>query len=389
MYKRQTNNSIDFPARYILGMSYAFEHVRLILAHEMTDGQGMDTRTTRVGFHAAPWKGAQLTTTLNQSGHVASQPSQFGQYGLAQSIEATQQWRFDLSVDSRRAFNAVKLPIAQLNIPLPSEDFLALSAGTRYRSDLVSWTFRVENRDSANTKRSGITTGFLRHAQRGVAFMLSAQAFQTKGLVSENRAANMAMSWAYRPLGHHFSMLEKLGFRYDAVANGAGIAGSHPFGNNGLNIAGNGVSKRVINNIVLNRVSRPWTTKDREGNLFEQQRDQWSLYYGSKYVLDQIEGIEYSGYTDLTGFLWRHDLTRRVDIGIRLNMLHAWAANNYDYSWGPMIGVSPFENGWVTFGYNMEGFTDADFSEAGYTATGFYLKLRIKFDQNTRMFGKG
>ena len=219
--------------------------------------------------------------------------------------------------------------------------------------------------------------------------MLSAQAFQTTSLQTENLAANTAMSWAYRPLESHWSILERLEFRYEGVKNGTGISGGNPLGNTGLNIAGDAQSKRIINNIVFNRVSRPWNEKDRQGNLFAfSQRDQWSLYYGSKYILDQIEGIDYSGYTDLTGFQWRHDLTRRVDIGMRAGMLHVWGPNDYKYSWGPMVGVSPFENGWITFGYNINGFRDDDFSKAEYTAQGVYIKLRIKFDQNTRILGK-
>jgi hypothetical protein len=140
-----------------------------------------------------------------------------------------------------------------------------------------------------------------------------------------------------------------------------------------------------VNNFALNRVSGAWTEKDRQGNLFQlQQRNQWSLFYGAKYVLDQFDGVDYSGYTDLLGLEWRYDVTRVVDVGFRAGTLHAWSANNYAYSWGPTIGVAPVENAWISLGYNFLGFRDRDFEAANYTAQGFYIQLRIKFDQLTR-----
>ena len=40
-------------------------------------------------------------------------------------------------------------------------------------------------------------------------------------------------------------------------------------------------------------------------------------------------------------------------------------------------------NIWLSVGYNFEGFEDRDFSAAGYTATGPYIRFRMKFDQDT------
>ena len=46
------------------------------------------------------------------------------------------------------------------------------------------------------------------------------------------------------------------------------------------------------------------------------------------------------------------------------------------------IGYTPQLNTWVSVGYNFAGFTDSDFDDAGYSAQGIYLKLRIKADQD-------
>lgn len=73
-----------------------------------------------------------------------------------------------------------------------------------------------------------------------------------------------------------------------------------------------------------------------------------------------------------------------VDLGLKAGMPRVWSAENYAYSWGPH-GVSPIENAWVSLGHNVMGFHDRDLSAANYTAQGFYIQLRIKFDQFTRL----
>ena len=40
-------------------------------------------------------------------------------------------------------------------------------------------------------------------------------------------------------------------------------------------------------------------------------------------------------------------------------------------------------NVWLSVGYNFDGFEDSDFSAAGYTANGPYIRFRLKFDQDT------
>ena len=50
---------------------------------------------------------------------------------------------------------------------------------------------------------------------------------------------------------------------------------------------------------------------------------------------------------------------------------------------GPSIGVTPAKNVWMSVGYNVEGFSDEDFEAAEFSQKGFFVKLRIKFDQTT------
>ena len=394
------NDSVDFPTRYQLGAAYAVtDDVRMIAAYEITDGEAFDSSTTRLGMEVVPWKGARLTNTLNQSDISEYGPRTFGLLGLTQSFLVGKRWSFDVSTDTSRTFDEASEPPLVINEDHPiasggvlgngalTEDFFSFSGGATYRSELWSWTGRAETRNGETSDRSGFMTGFLRQAQAGVAFAASAQAFEVdQATGSRGLLADVSLSWAFRPLGHHWSVLERLEFHDDELTSGTGLTGSGLFGGNSLTVDGNAKSRRLVNNLVVNRVARAWSAGDTQGNLFElNQRNQWSLYYGSKYVFDRFDGEDYDGYTDILGFEWRYDITRKIDVGVSGSLLHAWDADNYEYAVGPVIGYSPFDNAWFSFGYNLRGFHDQDFDSAHYTAHGPFLMLRFKFDQSTRL----
>jgi uncharacterized repeat protein (TIGR01451 family) len=398
------NDSVDFPTRYQFGAAYAItDDVRLIAAYEITDGEAFDSSTMRLGMEVVPWKGARLTSTLNQSDISEYGPRTFGLLGLTQSFLVGKRWSFDVSTDSSRTFDEASRPplVINENHPIASggvlgtgaltEDFFSFSGGATYRSELWSWTGRAETRDGETSERSGFMTGFLRQAQAGVAFAASAQAFEVdQATGSRGLLANVSLSWAFRPLGHHWSVLERLEFHHNELTSGTGGAGSGPFGATSLTVNGDAKSRRLVNNLVVNRVARAWSAADTRGNLFElNQRNQWSLYYGSKYVFDRFGGTDYDGYTDILGFAWRYDITRKIDVGLSGSLLHGWDADNYEYAVGPVVGYSPLDNAWFSFGYNLRGFHDQDFDSAHYTAQGPFLMLRFKFDQSTRLHADG
>ena len=110
-------------------------------------------------------------------------------------------------------------------------------------------------------------------------------------------------------------------------------------------------------------------------------RWQTSLQYGAKFVRDTIDGVAYDGYTDLVGLESRYDLTPKWDVGLRGSVLHAWAVDQLDHSYGVSVGHNLMQNVWISLGYNLTGFDDRDFSAAESTSQGPFLRFRIKFDQ--------
>jgi uncharacterized repeat protein (TIGR01451 family) len=394
------NGSLDYPSRYVLQAGWRLTGAtRLIVAHEMSDGDSFNTHMTRVGLESSPWKGARLTTTLNQNINEYG-PRTFGVMGLSQSLLLGKQWGADFSVDQSRTFS--ELPIGAPNLSpshpiavggtlgsgLLTEDYVALSAGATYRRNLLSWNGRIENRNGEIDRRLGLTTALLHEARAGVAFSSSLRLFETERINgAEGLLGNLDFAVAYRPLGTAWSILDRLQFRYETLRNGIGVVGSGLFGNNSLTTISQTKSRALIHHFNLNIVSRVWENKDQEGNLFHlNQRNQGSLYYGSKYSFDQYDGADYKGYSDLLGIDLRHDFTNYlIDMGLHADMLHSWNAHNYKYAVGPTLGISPGKNAWITVGYNFKGFYDRDFEQARYTASGPYIKFRIKFDQNTKI----
>jgi hypothetical protein len=389
------NESLDYPSRYLLESRFKLtEATRLIVAHEISDGASFDTQMTRMGLQTSPWKGARLQGTLNQSISEYG-PRSFAVYGLSQSWLLGKHWGVDLTLDQSRTFNEATLqaPVINLANPIASggslgggvlhDDYLAISAGATYRHDIWSWNGRIENRHAGIEDRIGLVTGFLREATAGIAFASGLRFFETDRISgAEGHLGNMHLSLAYRPLGHHWAVLDRFEFQHETLKGGGNISGSGLFGVASLTGTAVAESRALLNHLNINWVSRAWTVSDRQGNLFHlNQRNQWSFYYGSQYRFDQYSGKDYKDYIDLIGLDLRYDITTRIDLGLHVNQLHSFGNHNYLYAYGPSIGFSPVENGWLTLGYNVEGFRDRYFEQARYTAQGVYFTVRIKFDQ--------
>jgi hypothetical protein len=49
---------------------------------------------------------------------------------------------------------------------------------------------------------------------------------------------------------------------------------------------------------------------------------------------------------------------------------------------GGEVGYLVMQNVWLSIGYNLLGFRDPDLASEDYTQREFYLRLRVKFDEN-------
>ena len=155
---------------------------------------------------------------------------------------------------------------------------------------------------------------------------------------------------AWRPRVEGPVVLNRLDLKYDRARNGE-------------------TTSKIINNFAA--------------NTHIGDRTQVAGHYGVKYVRTEFGGTKYDGWTHLLGAEARFDVTKHIDLGVHGSVLYIPGSGTKQFAWGPSIGVSPVDNLWISLGYNFEGFDDEDFEAARYTRHGLYLKLRLKFDEDT------
>jgi len=371
--------SVDFPARHRVSARYAVSNsVSLVAGYEIADGEHVDARTARIGLDMQPWAGAHITLSGNQQDIAEYGPRSFAAFGLSQSLTFGKHWSVDLSLDSNKTLGGID-PARVLNPLHPvasggfvggsglGEDFTAATAGATYRSGLWTITGRAEYRDGEADNRYGFTAGFIRQLGEGSAVGGAFNWFTAKAAGgAETRTANLQLSWAHRPAGSDFTWLEKLELREDQVTGA--VAGA-PGPLDTMTVTGDLRSRRLVNSLSLN-----YSPSDRQ---------EITVFWGSRYASDKVESDDVAGWSNVVGADWRFDLSDSVDIGLGANLREGIGGRSFAWSAGPSIGLRPFDNGWISIGWNVVGFHDRDFEDSRYTRSGPYVTMRFKFDQST------
>ncbi len=396
--------SADFPNRYRLGAAYRIrENVRIIGSYEITNGRTFDSRTAQIGIDVQPWHGSKITSTLNQARISEFGPRTYGQFGINQAFVINPNLSVNLGGESNHSFNQ-RLPLATAlnpNQPFASggaladrragasaiEDFWAVSAGATYRHEVWSATARAEHRSGEISKRTSLSTAVIRQTKSGIAMSGFGQLLDSHSALGGSATrATLGAAFAYRPLGSDWSVLNKIEYRSDSVTLPATRLNLSSVFNNEIANVGSAKSRRIVNNIAINYFGEGATS----ANDVWDDRAQISLTYASKYVMDRYDGLDISGYSDFIGLEVRKDFGSRIDLGFQGGMLTNWATGSRSFTFGPQIGISPFDNAWISFGYNIDGFRDRDFEAARATSQGPYVTFRLKFDQLTAhsIFGR-
>jgi hypothetical protein len=282
----------------------------------------------------------------------------FSTTGLKQTWQVTKQWSVDGSLDrSQTIHNTAAVYTVNPNVPPASgssEDFTAVSLGVGYRQEKWSWTARAEKRMAETEDKYGLFAGANGEVRNGLGLAAGLQAFRSVAATGvEKRNGDLRFALAYRPFETRVIVLDRLDFLVDQQHGGTAI-----YDNN----------QRVINNLVMNIKT-------------DNNRNQVSLQYASKYVQETIDQNDYRGYTDLIGLEGRHDMSKTWDIGLRGMRLRSWSLNQEKYGTGASVGFNAAKNIWISVGYNFIGFKDRDFSRADFTSEGPFITMRLKFDQ--------
>jgi uncharacterized repeat protein (TIGR01451 family) len=352
------NSSVDFPARSVVGLDYHWRADTTFFGeYEHANGELFDADTTRLGVRTTPWERAQLQSSLNQRATEFG-PRVFANVGLTQGWQMNERWSFDFGVDQSKAVREPGVEPFNTNVPLASgtldNDFLATFVGALYRTELWTFTSRLENRHSDAEDRRILSGGFYREPVAGHAFSMTTHWFDsTFANGTDATAGEVQLGWSFRPATSAWIILDRLDLKQEARQD----AGGHF------------ESARAINNLNVN-----WQLD---------MRTQLGLQFGSRFVRSTFDGERYSGFSTLYGIDLRRELNTRFDIGMHGTMLSSLQSGVSDQSVGIDLGVTVARNVWISIGYNFAGFSDDDFEASRYTAQGPFLKFRMKADQDT------
>ena len=348
-----SNDNADYPTRTALGAEYRLSaSSSLFAAQEYAQSDTMDYEATRAGIKTVPWEGASMNSSLerqfNENGTRV-----FSNFGLTQNWKLSDTWGLSAGLDSKDTLRNTQTSNVS-NTVSATDDFTAVSMGATYSRKGFAWRNRIEFREAESYDKTGFFTAVNGEPREGLGLSAGLRAFHTEwanGAMS--RDLSLRLGFVRRPLMTRWIILDRLDYIAEEEKGGQ------------LDFD----TWRLVNNLNV--------------NYKVEEKYQVSVQYGSKYVKDSIDGLDYKGYTDLKGLELRYNITSKWDIGTRYSMLHSYGPGRYDYQSGLSVGYTYTRNVWLSMGYNFDGFRDRDFSVADYTAEGPFFRFKVKFDQLT------
>ena len=332
------------------------DQVTLFAVHEMGFERDAPTRSV-AGIRATPWQGMQVSNSVEQQ-QSKDGNRLFAVHGVNQEVNLDENWQISFGYDqSQNLENSVleQPDDTAINFAQTSDDFYAINTGWGYRSPTWQWTNRIEYRESDTNEKWNATSGIYRPIGLGFAFGLNGEYRLDDGDNERTEFKQVEFDIGLRPLAVGLAWLNQTKYIEEEISNASNT------------IAADLVSRRLVNNTHINM---RWT------------KTQLSAQYGFKYVDETLDNIAYSGVIDLMGAQVRRHFMPKWDWGLQAQRLYDYELKDSRHSAGISLGYIPKQNTWVSVGYNFAGFTDSDFDDAGYSAQGIYLKLRIKADQD-------
>ena len=355
--------SVSMPNRLILGSDYKVTEQSTVFAEqEFARGEQIAANTTRIGIRTRPWTGNEMSASVGDNTHNDAERL-YANLGMVQRWQINEHWQTNFSVDrSRTLYNTAAAPL-NLNTPLPSgnmplstgemSDYTSTAVGAAYHEKMWSCNGRIEIRNSTLNQQRNLQLGAQRNLDQGRTMAVGYTLRMVNNASGDTRNNDLRVSYAHRPNDNLWVWFD----RADYITQSAQSPTSSLTG------------AKLVNNL--------------NTNYMPSRHTQVSLQYGSKYVLDTIDGSDYKGYTDLIGAEIRHDLTQRWDIGMFGSVMRSLNAGVRDYGMGASVGYKVVDNMWLAVGYNVRGMNDRDFSNASYRARGPFITLRMKVDQDT------
>ena len=129
--------------------------------------------------------------------------------------------------------------------------------------------------------------------------------------------------------------------------------------------------KRQVHTVALNANWQP--TRE---TLF-------SARYAAKLALDRSAGAPSRAVGQLVSGRVTHQINADWDVGASAQVLLSGSERARQFGAGVEAGYQLRTNTWVSAGYNLLGFRERDLAGQDATAKGFFVRLRMKFDERT------
>ncbi|MBK9160123.1 MAG: DUF11 domain-containing protein [Nitrosomonadales bacterium] len=357
-----TAGSFTMPNRLLLGADYKMTaQTSLFAEQEFARGGNISANTTRAGLRTQPWSGGEVSASVGSNTSKDAERL-YTNLGLVQRWQINEQWQTDFSIDRSQTLRNTAVPLNP-NTPLPSGsmtgDYTAAALGAAYHNGAWSGNGRLEIRNAGADHQRNLQLGMQRDLDKGRTLAAGFTMRNADGMLANTRSSDLRFSYAHRPNDSEWVWFD----RADYITQFSQGAASSIKG------------KKLVNNL--------------NANWMPNRRTQVALQYGAKYVLDTIDGTDYAGYTDLFGAEARYDLTQDWDIGVYGSVMRSVNAGVRDYGLGASLGYKVMDNAWLALGYNVRGLNDRDFAGAAYRASGLFVTLRMKVDQDTFGLNKG
>ena len=348
----------DFPKRLRVGLDYNLtDDITIRAEQEFSWGDQQDSDKTRIGMTSSLWEGGELVTSVEQdNGENSERLAALA--GLKQRWNMNDTWSFDFGVDRSQTVKNETRKVPDLEVTTvysspDNNDFTAVTFGSQFREESWDWATRVEYRASGSDDRFNFVSDVIHNLEDGQQLLAKVNVRHSESNDSETLNTDVQLGYSYRPVSSSWSLFNRLDLRHSASES----------------VLSDLTSQKIVNNFNANVLLSPDT--------------QLSLQYGMKYVVDNFDEDEYSGFTDLYGMEVRHDMSPKWDLGFQGRMYNSYNSDISEYSYGISVGYNMARNVWLSLGYNFSGFSDDDFSASEYTAEGVFIKYRMKFDQDS------
>jgi uncharacterized repeat protein (TIGR01451 family) len=348
------NANKAYPTRTLFGSDYRLtSSVSVSAEQEFTDGDETSVSATRLGLKATPWEGGTASSTVSRS-YNENGDRIYATTGLSQTWQVNRKWQVSAGLEGATVIEEnTDEPINGETAPVSSEeDYTAMSLGTSYSTRQWKANLRLEARNATSSDKWGVITGVYGEPTDGVGFTSDLKHFRTEDNSGvADIQSDLKLGLVYRPWDRYWTFLDKMQFSVDDESGGSTDIRTW----------------KMVNNFNAN---------------YKPHDDlQLSFLLGTKYVKETIDGQVFDGYTHLVGTEGRWDLANRWDAGAWAKVLTTVETGTREYGLGASLGYGLMENVWLSFGYNLLGFEDSDFSQGDFTAQGPFVKFRLKFDQ--------